>query len=70
MPIHTVHREGNIVWVWKKESGGFSQHPVQIGKFSELYIVIEGGLAKGDVLLLSEPSPSRVVNMLELDDLQ
>ena len=30
----------------------------------------DGGLVEGDVLLLKEPPPSSVVNMLRLDDVE
>ena len=68
VPIHTIHRDGEFIWVWKKEDGGFAQHPIEIGKFSESFVVVNAGLEEGDVVLLREPAPSTVVSRLDLGD--
>ena len=64
VPVHAIHRDGGDVWVWRKGNGGFSQHIVTIGSFSESYSEVVSGLVVGDVVLLREPSPSMVVGRL------
>ena len=67
IPVHAVRRDGEIVWVWKEVSGGYAQHPIQIGKFSESYIVIAGGLEEGDTVLLRDPPMGDVVSRIDFD---
>ncbi len=64
VPIHAVHRDGGVVWVWVQQDGGFAQKPISIGPFSESYASIESGLQSGDVVLLREPAVSQVVGRL------
>ena len=64
LPIHAVHREGEAIWVWVKRNGGFAQHPVTVGSFSDSYAEIPSGLRAGDVVLLREPTPSMVIERL------
>ena len=67
VPIHAVHRDGSTVWVWVQESGGYAQRVIVPGRFSESYVEISSGLEEGDVVLLRDPSPSRIVGRLSLD---
>ena len=64
VPIHSIHRSGGIIWVWKRVSGGYKQHEITIGSFSDSYAEVLGGLLNQDVVLLREPSPSMVVGRL------
>jgi multidrug resistance efflux pump len=70
VPIHAVHRDGSVVWVWVQRGGGFAQQPIQLGQFSESYAAIESGLNAGDVVLLREPSPGQVVGRLPKEDVK
>ncbi len=65
VPIHAIHRTADTAWVWRRDGGGFAQHPVTVGQFSERYVVIEAGLADGDEVLLREPAPSQVTSRLD-----
>ena len=67
VPIHAIHRDGSVVWVWAQESGGYAQREVVSGRFSESYVEITSGLEEGDVVLLRDPSPSQVVGRLTLE---
>ena len=64
IPIHAVHRDGGVVWVWVQRGGGFAQQPIEVGQFSESYASIESGLQGGDIVLLREPAQSLVVERL------
>ena len=64
VPIHAVHRDGSVVWVWVQRGGGFAQQPIEVGQFSESYASVESGLQGGDIVLLREPAPSQVVERL------
>jgi len=64
IPVHAVHRDGGIVWVWQQRDGGFAQQPIELGQFSESYASVLSGLSQGDVVLLREPSTSTVVYRL------
>ena len=64
VPIHSIHRSGGTIWVWKQAGGGYKQHEITIGSFSDSYAEIVGGLESQDVVLLREPSPSMVVGRL------
>jgi len=64
IPVHAVHRDGSVVWVWVQRGGGFAQLPITLGQFSESFASVELGLVVGDVVLLREPTPSQVVGRL------
>jgi HlyD family secretion protein len=64
LPIHSVHRDGGVVWVWVQRGGGFAQQQITIDQFSDLYASVTSGLVAGDVVLLREPTPGRVVGRL------
>jgi HlyD family secretion protein len=64
VPIHAIHRTGKVVWVWINRGGGYAQHPVALGRFSDSYAEITDGVSVGDIVLLREPSPSQVVERL------
>ena len=64
VPIHSIHRSGGTIWVWKQASGGYKQHEITIGSFSDSYAEVVSGLLNQDVVLLREPSPSMVVGRL------
>lgn len=64
VPVHAVHRDGGVVWVWVQQDGGFAQKPISIGTFSESYASVESGLQNGDVVLLREPEASQIVGRL------
>ena len=67
VPIHAINRNGGVVWMWVKESGGFAQREIILGRFSESYVEVSSGLGEGDAVLLREPSPSQVVGRLGVE---
>ncbi len=68
VPIHAIHREGATVWVWVQRGSGFAQQVVELGSFSNSYAAVKSGIDVGSVVLLREPSPSRVVGRLPRED--
>lgn len=64
VPLHSVHRDGAVVWVWVQRDGGFAQQPITISKFSESYAAVQDGLGVWDVVLLREPTSSQIVSRL------
>ena len=64
IPVHAVHRDGSVIWVWVQRDGGFAQQPIQLGRFSESFTSVHSGLTSGDVVLLREPAPSQIVYRL------
>jgi HlyD family secretion protein len=70
IPIHSIHRNGAIVWVWVKKGNGYAQQEITPDRFSESYVEVSSGLEEGDVVLLRDPSPSQVVGRLELESKQ
>ena len=68
VPIHAIHRTGRVVWLWFKDGGGFSQHVVTLGRFSDSYAEISSGVKLGDIILLREPSPSRVIERISFGE--
>jgi HlyD family secretion protein len=70
IPIHSIHRNGGVVWVWAQESGGFAQRKIVPGRFSESYVEVSSGLEEGDAVLLREPSQSQIVGRLEAETVE
>ncbi len=68
VPIHAIHRTGRVVWIWVKDGGGFSQRKVALERFSDSYAELSSGVKLGDVVLLREPSPSRVIERLSFGE--
>jgi multidrug efflux pump subunit AcrA (membrane-fusion protein) len=64
VPIQAVHRRGEAAFVWTPDGGGFSQRAVDIGRASELYVEITRGMDEGEMVLLEEPAPDRIVRTL------
>lgn len=64
IPLHSIHRDGPVVWVWVQRDGGFAQQPISIGKFSESYVAVQDGLSVGDVVLLREPAVNQIISRL------
>lgn len=55
VPVQAVHREGRVLYVWKHTDGAAVAVPVETGIASDQLVVVEKGLAEGDVVFLSEP---------------
>jgi len=64
VPIQAVHREGAATFVYVPESGGFAQQLVTLGRASEMYIEITGGLSAGDRVLMREPAAREIMRRL------
>jgi multidrug efflux pump subunit AcrA (membrane-fusion protein) len=64
VPIHSIHRTGDVRWIWVQDGGGFSQRVVTFEKFSESFVSITSGVEEGDIVLLREPSPGQVIERL------
>ena len=68
IPVQAIFREGPVAYVYAPEGSGYAQTPVQVGRSSELYIEILGGLDAGDRVLLREPPTEQIVRTLDSSD--
>ena len=68
VPIHAVHRSGELTWVWVQDGNGYSQRRVEIGKFSEVFVVVHKGLDEGEGVLLRNPDLGSVVSDFSTGD--
>jgi len=68
VPIQAVFRDGATAYVYAPASGGYAQKPVTLGRSSELFIEVAGGLNEGDAVLLREPRAEEVVARLPSQD--
>ena len=64
VPIQAVHREGAATFVYVPEGLGFAQQLVTLGRASEMYIEITGGIDAGDRILLREPVAREITRRL------
>ena len=64
VPIHAIHRSGELIWVWVQDGNGYSQREVEIGKFSEVFVVVHTGIDEGEWVLLREPDLGSVISNL------
>ncbi|MCP3906377.1 MAG: HlyD family efflux transporter periplasmic adaptor subunit [Planctomycetes bacterium] len=70
VPVQAIFREGPVAFVYQPEGSGYVQQPVEVGRSSEMYIEILGGLAEGSSVLLREPPPERIIRRLDPETLQ
>ncbi|MBX3375182.1 MAG: HlyD family efflux transporter periplasmic adaptor subunit [Phycisphaeraceae bacterium] len=68
IPVQAVFRAGGQSFVYRPEGAGYAQHPVRVGRASELYIEVLEGLEAGQAVLLREPTPDRIVRRIEVRD--
>ena len=63
IPVQSVHRGERGSLVYLAESGRYRPTSVTLGRSSELYVEVLGGLAAGDQVLLRDPPPGTVLDM-------
>jgi len=68
VPIQAVFREGDGPFVYVPFKNGYAPRSVELGRASELHIEILSGLDEGEVVLLREPDPSRIIERQSSDD--
>ncbi len=68
VPVQAVFREGPASYVYVPQGSGYAQREVNLGKSSELYVQVLGGLDENDVVLLRQPGPQEVTARLEKKD--
>ncbi len=61
VPIQAVFNEGRNRFVYTTSGDRFAQTPVQVGRRSDAYAEILGGLDSGTDVLLREPAPGLIV---------
>jgi HlyD family secretion protein len=66
IPVQAVFRAGSIAYIYTPQSSGYAQKKVTLGRSSELFIEVLGGLSEGEIVLLREPQPEEVVSRIEL----
>ncbi|HJN80576.1 MAG TPA: efflux RND transporter periplasmic adaptor subunit, partial [Phycisphaerales bacterium] len=62
IPVQSVHRgeQGSLVYLANR--GLYQPTPVTLGRSSELYVEVLGGLSVGDQVLLRDPPPGTVLD--------
>jgi multidrug efflux pump subunit AcrA (membrane-fusion protein) len=65
VPVHAVHRRGRQIFVHRRAGDVFDEHPIEIGRSSDLYVEVTSGLDDQDEVLLRKPPPGSIRNRLE-----
>jgi len=68
VPIQSVHRNGRTTLVYVADGMRYKAVPVTLGRSSELYVEILGGIGAGDRVLLREPPLGTILNAEELSE--
>jgi HlyD family secretion protein len=55
VPVQSVHHSGGRAKAWVKSDGEVEERDVEIGSNNGKWVAIEGGLAEGEIVLLSPP---------------
>ena len=65
VPVHAVHRRGRQVFVYRRTGDVYDEHPIEIGRSSDLYVEVTNGLGENDEVLLRKPPPGSIGHRLE-----
>lgn len=63
VPVQSVHRGPNGSIVYVAEGASYRPRSVDLGRSSELFVEVLGGLTKGDRVLLRDPPPGTVLGL-------
>ena len=61
VPVQSVFADGAVRFVHVREGGKYVRKPVNLGRQSDTYAEILGGLSEGLTVLTREPSPSELL---------
>ncbi|QHS60787.1 efflux RND transporter periplasmic adaptor subunit [Chitinophaga agri] len=59
IPLEAVFAEGKTSFVYLRKSGNITKQQVLLGKSNDEEVIVEKGLAEGDVVCLSEPASAK-----------
>jgi HlyD family secretion protein len=60
VPVQAVFNDAGKTYCYVAEDGFYVRRPVQVGRFSETWIEIVGGVDPGEVVLLRQPKPGEI----------
>jgi len=66
IPLEAVFASGKTSYVYLSKSGSISKHQVVLGKSNDEEVIVEKGLAEGDVVYLSEPASAKDMKITTL----
>jgi hypothetical protein len=66
IPLEAVFAEGKTSFVYLRKSGDISKQQVTLGKSNDEEVIVEKGLAEGDVVYLSEPQSAKETKITTL----
>lgn len=61
VPVQAVFREGRTAYVYVPEGSQYAPKEVTIGRSSELYVELTGGIEEGGQVLMRRPQPNELV---------
>ncbi len=67
VPVQAVHRVGRSPIVYVADGGTYRPVDVELGRSSEIFVEVLGGLSQGDEVLLRDPPPGMIVAQAEND---
>ena len=67
VPVQAVHRVGRSTIVYVADGGTYRPVDVELGRSSELFVEVLGGLSEGDEVLLRDPPPGMIIAQAEDD---
>ncbi len=65
VPVHAIHRRGRTTFVYVRANNGFDERIVELGRSSDRYVEITGGLGGGDEVLLRDPPAGSVLSRID-----
>jgi multidrug efflux pump subunit AcrA (membrane-fusion protein) len=66
IPLEAVFASGKTSYVYRSKSGNISKQQVVLGKSNDEEVIVEKGLAEGDVVYLSEPASAKDMKITTL----
>jgi multidrug efflux pump subunit AcrA (membrane-fusion protein) len=66
IPLEAVFASGKTSFVYVRKSGNISKQQVVLGKSNDEEVIVEKGLAEGDIICLSEPAAARDMKITTL----
>jgi HlyD family secretion protein len=67
VPIQAIHRQGKVLYVWKRTPQGPVAHVVKTGISNDQFVLVTEGVAEGDHIALSEPKGIQAPEFAELN---
>ena len=68
VPVQAIFRKGPIAFVYIPDGAGYAPRPVTVGRASDLYIQVLGGVEEGDYVLLREPPAERITARIDFGE--